>query len=206
MNITFGGGPETRAGTNAQGAFTDYITAPSAAPGVYAVSATDGENTATVDFTLGLGTVANTTTSSSTTSSNATTVTTTVTSISRTTVTTTSTTTATSLSTTTLPAVTLTSTHDYTTTGPPAAPVTTTTTLTQLATAVTVTVSASQSNPGTGTAQGAPQPSGGFSDTLLYFLAGVGILVTAISVGMVAFRDRTLKDYRTEAPSGGSTA
>jgi hypothetical protein len=140
-----------------------------------------------------------------------TTVTATVTSIKTTaitTVTTTSTKTATSFSTstTTRPAVTVTSTKNYTTTRPPAAAtVTATKTMTQLAAAATVTVSVSKSSTDPVAAQSSPQSSGGISDTLLYFLAGVGIMVTAISIGMLAFREKTIEDYGREAPGHSSS-
>ena len=139
-----------------------------------------------------------------------TTVTATVTSIKTTaitTVTTTSTKTTTSFSTstTTRPAVTVTSTKNYTTTRPPAAAtVTATKTMTQLAAAATVTVSVNKNSADPAAPQSSSQPSGGFSDTLLYFLAGVGIMVTAISVGMLAFRERTIEDYGREAPGHSS--
>lgn len=208
VSVVFGSSAETSAGTDARGEFTDYIPVPAAAPGTYVVTATDGQDRASVNFTLDSPTGNTTTTSSSTTDSKAKAVTTTVTTTATITLTTTSTTTETSVSTSTtaLPAVTLTSTENYTTTEPPAAPVTATTTVTQLAAAVTVTASSSQSSEtsqDTGAAQGSSPSSGGFSDTLLYFLAGVGIMVTAISVGMLAFRQRTIEDYKSEVPSRG---
>ena len=131
-----------------------------------------------------------------------TTVTTTVTA----TVTSIKTTTSISTSTTTKAAVTVTSTKNYTTTRPQAvATVTATKTMTQPAAAATVTVSASKSGSADPrAAQSSPQSSGGFPDTLLYFLAGVGILVTAISVGMLAFRERRIEDYGREAPGRGN--
>jgi len=97
-----------------------------------------------------------------------------------------------------------TSTKNYTTTDP-AAPVTATKTTTQTAAAATITVSVTKSSPDPAAAQSSPPSFGGFSDTLLYFLAGVGIMVTAISVGMLAFRERTIKDYRSEKPSRESS-
>jgi hypothetical protein len=96
-----------------------------------------------------------------------------------------------------------TSTKNYTTTEP-AATVTATKTTTQLAAAATVTVSASRIS-SADPAQSSPQSSGGFPDTLLYFLAGVGILITAISVGMLAFRERRIEDYGREGPSRESS-
>jgi len=68
--------------------------------------------------------------------------------------------------------------------------------VTQPATAATVTVSVTQSSSDLGTAQSAPQSSSGFSYASLYFLAGVGILATAISVGILAFREKSIEDYR----------
>jgi hypothetical protein len=99
--------------------------------------------------------------------------------------------------------LTSTSTKNYTTTEP-AAPITATATLTQLAAAETVTVSVSKSSADPPAAQSAPQ-SFGVPDTLLYFLGGVGIIVTAISVGMLAFRERTIEEYRREGKSRGSS-
>jgi hypothetical protein len=132
-----------------------------------------------------------------------TTVTTTVTA----TVTSIKTTTSVSTSTTTRPAVTVTSTKNYTTTSAQAvATVTATKTTTKLAAAATVTVPASKnSNADPPSTQSSPQASGGFPDTLLYFLAGVGILVTAISVGMLAFRERRIEDYGRESPGHSSS-
>jgi hypothetical protein len=78
--------------------------------------------------------------------------------------------------------------------------------VTQLAAAATVTVSANKSSTADPpAAQSSPQLIGGVSDTLLYFLAGVGVLVTAISVGMLAVRDRKIEDYRREGKSRGSS-
>jgi len=207
--VGFVGGIQTSAGTNGNGAFTDYIEAPTAAPGIYTVSATDGKNTASANFTIGATT--GTTTSASTTSSKTSTVTSTVTGKVTSNVTSTVTSTTTSTKTTTSfftlttsqPAVTLTATENYTTTAAPEPPVTTTTTVTQPPSPVTVTVSASQSSTEPGSVQSAPQTSGGFSDTSLYFLAGVGILVMAAGVGMLAFRHRSIEDYKRRMPARG---
>jgi len=208
-----GNGGGTSAATDATGAFTDYMAVPLVAPGDYVVSAADGKDTASANFTVdgSTSTTTNSTTSSSTTSAKTTTITTTVTATITTTamtkVTTTSTETSFSISTTTLPAVTVTSTStstkNYTTTGPAAATVTAT--VTQLAEAATVPASVSKSSADPPAAQSSPQSSGGVPDTLLYFLGGVGIMVTAISIGMLAFRERTIEDYRSEGKSRGSS-
>ena len=212
VRVAFGSGSGggTSAATDATGAFTDYMAAPLVAPGDYVVSASDGIYKASTNFTIdgSTSTTTNSTTSSSTTSAKTTTVTATVTTTTKTTVTTTSTTTSLSTSTLTRPGVTITSTStstkNYTTTEP-AAPITATATVTQRAEAATVTVSISKSSADPPAAQGSPQSIGGFSDTLLYFVAGVGILVTAISVGMLAFRERRIEDYGSEGKSRGSS-
>jgi hypothetical protein len=212
INVAFGSGNGygTSAASDAAGTFTDYMAVPPLAPGVYVLSATDGKNKASANFTIdgSTSTTTSSTTSSTTSAKTATvtaTVTSSVTTTSITTVTTTSTTTSFSTSTTTLPAVTVTSTKNYTTTESPAAPITSTATVTRLATAVTLTVSTSKSGADTPAAQGSPRSYGGLSDTLLYFLAGVGIMVTAISIGMLAFREKTIEDYGREAPGRSSS-
>jgi hypothetical protein len=224
VTLGFVGATQTRAGTNAGGTFTDYLVAPAAAPGTYSISATDGINSASANFTVTASTVTTTGTTTSTTStatsttssttasstsSKTTTATSKATSNATTTVTSTATSTETAISfftiTTAQPAVTLTATVNYTTTdtttAAPAPPVTTTTTLTQPIAPVTVTVSVSQNSTAPASVQGAPQTSSGFSDTSIYFLAGVGILVTAIGVGMLAFRNNAIQDYRKNLPA-----
>jgi hypothetical protein len=219
VRVTFGSGNSggTSAATDATGAFTDYMAAPQVAPGDYVVTASDGKDKASANFTIdgSTSTTTNSTTSSSTSSAKTTTVTTTVTATitttAMTTLTTTSTATSLSTSTVTRPALTVTSTSTLTststknyTTTEPAAPITATATLTQLAAAETVTVSVSKSSADPPAAQSGPQAFG-VPDTLLYFLGGVGIMVTAISVGMLAFRERTIEDYRSEGKSRGSS-
>jgi hypothetical protein len=110
--------------------------------------------------------------------------------------------------TTSQPAVTITATQNFTTTATaaPAPPVATTATVTQPPTSVTVTVSASQSSTEPGSVQSAPQTSSGFSDTSLYFLASVGILVTVVGVGMLALRQRSIADYKRRMPARGKEA
>ncbi len=190
--------------TSAAGAFIAYFGAPTDPPGNYSVSATLGKYTASANFTIDSLTGTTTSTSTSTSTATPKTSTVTTTSTSTTTTTETSTTTAFLTVTTTPPAVTFTATRNYTTTAPQASPVTTTATVTQPPTSVTVTLLASQSTTGPGTGQTSPQASIGFSDASLYFLAGVGILVTAIGVGMLAMRSRAMEGYRREAAGRGN--
>jgi hypothetical protein len=77
--------------------------------------------------------------------------------------------------------------------------------MTQLAPGATVTVSVSKSSADPPAAKSGPQ-SFGVPDTLLYFLGGVGIMVTAISVGMLALRERRIDDYRSDRKSRGSSS
>ena len=64
-----GNGGGTSAATDATGAFTDYMAVPPVAPGDYMVSATDGKDKASANFTVdgSTSTTTNSTTSSSTT-------------------------------------------------------------------------------------------------------------------------------------------
>jgi hypothetical protein len=179
-------------------------------------SSSTSNSTSSTSSSIKPTTVTTTVTTTSTTTATSTVTTTsktTITTTAKTTVTTTSTTTVTSLSTstTTRPAVTVTSTSTSTSTSTKnytsteaAATVTATKTLTQAGGAATVTVSVTKSVADPPAAQSS-QPSGGFPDTLLYFLAGVGILVTAVSVGMLAFRGKRIEDYKGEGQSRGSS-
>jgi hypothetical protein len=78
--------------------------------------------------------------------------------------------------------------------------------MTQLAPTATVTVSVSKSSADPPAAQSSPESFGGIPYTLLYFLGGVGILVTAISVGMLALRERTIDDYKSDRKGRGSSS
>jgi hypothetical protein len=218
VTISFNDVVAASAVTDRSGAFRVIFAAPSSSNGTYPISVSDGVNTVNLAFTIDSS---STTTTTSTSTSNSTslstktttittTVTATVTTTSVTKVTTTSTTTVTSLSTTTTtrPGVTVTSTStstkNYTTTDP-GAPVTATETMTQTAAAATITVSVTKSSSDPAAAQSSLPFFGSLSDTLLYFLAGVGIMVTAISVGVLAHRERTIKDYTSEKPSRESS-
>jgi hypothetical protein len=70
--------------------------------------------------------------------------------------------------------------------------------MTEPPTHVTVTVSASQGSAVPATGQSPPQPVTGMPDTFLFLFAGVGILILAVSFGVLALRGRANEDYRKE--------
>jgi hypothetical protein len=176
VTISFNGVGQAYVLTDSSGAFNVVFSAPSDPPGTYPVTASDGNNQATLSFTIDSSTTTTTTTTSTSTSSSSTSTTSSSSSSSTSSVssfsapkTTTVTTTVTSVSTSTVtsnpPPVTFTKTQTSTATATTTAtttstttalstsvetvsapPVTATTTVTQPKAAVTVTVSARQTS------------------------------------------------------------
>jgi hypothetical protein len=205
ITIGFGGSPFTFGQTNAAGIFIEYFGVPGATAATYVVSVTDARGDAvnttfTVDPSSNVVTA--TTTSASTTQSpnpgpkggpapTVTTSTVTATSTETVSMVWTETSTSTSTKTVTLPASTSTTTTSVTVakTGPGA---TQTTTETGQVHTVTITTT----DPAAQAGRGSPQSFTAVSDPLLYLLAGMGILVLAIALGITAFRRRANDEFR----------
>lgn len=219
VSISFGGVVQAGVATDNTGSFTAVFPAPNDPPGTYNVTAKDAANTVSLNFKLDpssgtTSTTTSTTTTSTTTSTSPPTTTTTpsrpptstTTETQVSTVFVTATQTIVSPSTTTVTVTTpgqpststqtQTQTQTETRTGP-ASTVYATSVVTPGASTVTVTVPGGDPTSSTQSVT-AGQNSlqlGALSDAELYFFAGVGILILAVSLGILAFRHRVNNDY-----------